>query len=261
MNSQLSVLQNFKPEHLKMEPFPYIHIPEVLPWDLYERLEREYPEEHCTAKQTMGFGTIRYKQHEFDYENVVTPLWRDFAVYHTSKEFKDNLLRAFRTGITKLYPKGSVELRHFPEDLYTKYIRANVSQRKSPEGSSVRMEMQFVMNAIDQKQIRTPHVDQAKELFACLFYFKNPNDIKEDGGLNIYKNKEGGQWKAIKGRKVDPDDIEKVDHVPYKRNTMVCFLNSLNSLHGVTPRDNPTHTRRYINIDGHIVEKLFTFKE
>ena len=70
--SQLSVLQNFKPEHLKMEPFPYIHIPEVLPWDLYERLEREYPEEHCTQRQTMGFGTIRYKQHEFDYENVVT---------------------------------------------------------------------------------------------------------------------------------------------------------------------------------------------
>ena len=70
--SQLSVLQNFKPEHLKMEPFPYIHIPEVLPWDLYERLEREYPEEHCTQRQTMGFGTIRYKQHEFDYENVVS---------------------------------------------------------------------------------------------------------------------------------------------------------------------------------------------
>ena len=69
--SQLSVLQNFKPEHLKMEPFPYIHIPEVLPWDLYERLEREYPEEHCTQRQTMGFGTIRYKQHEFDYENGV----------------------------------------------------------------------------------------------------------------------------------------------------------------------------------------------
>ena len=85
--------------------------------------------------------------------------------------------------------------------------------------------------------------------------------MKEDGGLNIYKNKDGVQWKAIKGRKVDPDDIKKVDHVPYKRNTMVCFLNSLNSLHGVTPREFPTHTRRYINIDGHIVEKLFTFKE
>ncbi len=261
MNSQLSVLQNFKQENLHMEPFPYIHIPEVLPWDLYERLEREYPEQYCTKNETTGFGTIRYKQHEFDYENAVTPLWRDFANYHTSMEFKENLLRVFRTGITKLYPKGSIELRHFPEDLYTKYIRAGVSQRKSPEGGSVRMEMQFVMNAIDQKQIRTPHVDQAKELFACLFYFKKPEDKGTDGGLNIYKNKEGIQWKPLKGRKVDLDDIEVVNHIPYKRNTMVCFINSLNSLHGVTPRENPSHIRRYINIDGHIVEKLFSFKE
>ena len=40
---------------------------------------------------------------------------------------------------------------------------------------------------------------------------------------------------------------------------MACFLNSVNSLHGVTPRENPTHHRRYVNIDGHVVEKLFKF--
>ena len=134
------------------------------------------------------------------------------------------MLRAFRQGITKLYPKGSLELRHFPEDLYTKYIRADVSQRKSPVGTSVRMEMQFVMNAIDQKQIRTPHVDQAKELFACLFYFKKPEDKGEDGGLNIYRNTAGKQWRRVTGREAVAEDIEVVDHIPYKRNTMALSL-------------------------------------
>mgnify|MGYP001487720898 FL=1 len=256
MNNQLSVLQNFKPENLKTNPFPYIYIPEVLPWDLYERLEAEYPEQHCTKGETHGFGTMRYMQHEFDYENVVTPLWRDFAAYHTSKEYKDELIRAFRVPMTDLYPKG-----RFAEDLYTKYIRSDVSPRRAPVGSTVRMELQFVMNAIDHKHIRTPHVDQSKELFACLFYFKKPEDKGEDGGLNIYRNTAGKQWRRVTGREAVPEDIKAVDHIPYKRNTMVCFLNSVDSLHGVTPRDNPTHTRRYVNIDGHIVEKLFTFKE
>ena len=36
----------------------------------------------------MGFGTIRYKQHEFDYENVVTPLWRDFHTHTQAKILK-----------------------------------------------------------------------------------------------------------------------------------------------------------------------------
>tara|TARA_B100000900_G_scaffold206001_1_gene174615 strand:+ start:17853 stop:18620 length:768 start_codon:yes stop_codon:yes gene_type:complete len=254
--SQLSVLQNFKPENLKTDPFPYIYIPEVLPWDLYERLEREYPEQACTKGQTHGFGTMRYQQHEFDYENVVSPLWRDFAAYHTSKQYKDELIRAFRQPMTDLYPKG-----RFAEDLYTKYIRSDVSPRKSPVGSTVRMELQFVMNAIDHKHIRTPHVDQSKELFACLFYFKKPEDTGEDGGLNIYRNTAGKQWRRVTGREAVSEDIEVVDHVPYRRNTMVCFLNSVDSLHGVTPRENPSHIRRYVNIDGHIVEKLFAFQD
>ena len=256
MNNQLSVLQNFKPENLKTDPFPYIYIPEVLPWDLYERLEAEYPEQHCTKGQTTGFGTMRYQQHEFDYENVVTPLWRDFAAYHTSKEYKDELIRAFRVPMTDLYPKG-----RFAEDLYTKYIRSDVSPRRAPVGSTVRMELQFVMNAIDHKHIRTPHVDQSKELFACLFYFKKPEDKGEDGGLNIYRNTAGKQWRRVTGREAVPEDIKAVDHIPYKRNTMVCFLNSVDSLHGVTPRNNPSHIRRYVNIDGHIVEKLFAFQD
>ena len=256
MNNQLSVLQNFKPENLKTNPFPYIYIPEVLPWDLYERLEAEYPEQHCTKGETHGFGTMRYMQHEFDYENVVTPLWRDFAAYHTSKEYKDELIRAFRVPMTDLYPKG-----RFAEDLYTKYVRSDVSPRRAPVGSTVRMELQFVMNAIDHKHIRTPHVDQSKELFACLFYFKKPEDKGEDGGLNIYRNTAGKQWRRVTGREAVPEDIKAVDHIPYKRNTMVCFLNSVDSLHGVTPRNNPSHIRRYVNIDGHIVEKLFAFQD
>ena len=256
MNNQLSVLQNFKPENLKTNPFPYIYIPEVLPWDLYERLEAEYPEQHCTKGETHGFGTMRYMQHEFDYENVVTPLWRDFAAYHTSKEYKDELIHAFRVPMTDLYPKG-----RFAEDLYTKYIRSDVSPRRAPVGSTVRMELQFVMNAIDHKHIRTPHVDQSKELFACLFYFKKPEDKGEDGGLNIYRNTAGKQWRRVTGREAVPEDIKAVDHIPYKRNTMVCFLNSVDSLHGVTPRNNPSHIRRYVNIDGHIVEKLFAFQD
>ena len=256
MNNQLSVLQNFKPENLKTNPFPYIYIPEVLPWDLYERLEAEYPEQHCTKGETHGFGTMRYMQHEFDYENVVTPLWRDFAAYHTSKEYKDELIRAFRVPMTDLYPKG-----RFAEDLYTKYIRSDVSPRRAPVGSTVRMELQFVMNAIDHKHIRTPHVDQSKELFACLFYFKKPEDKGEDGGLNIYRNTAGKQWRRVTGREAVPEDIKAVDHIPYKRNTMVCFLNSVDSLHGVTPRNNPSHIRRYVNIDGHIVETLFAFQD
>ena len=253
--NQYSVLQNFTPECLKLDPFPYIHIPQVLPWPLYEKLEAEYPEQHVTGGTDTGFGTARYRQHEFDYVNVVSDTWREFIAYNTSRDFKDELIRAFRTAIVEHYNTN----KGWKEDLYTKYTRADVSPRMEPKKGSIRMEMQFVCNAIDNIQIRTPHVDQSKELFACLFYFKKPEDEGTDGGLNVYRNTAGKQWRRVTGREAVAEDIDAVDHISYARNTMACFLNTVNSLHGVTPRANPKTIRRYINIDGHVEEKLFRF--
>ena len=97
--------------------------------------------------------------------------------------------------------------------------------------------------------------------FAFLFYFKKFADKKEDGGLNLYKKKTTGQWRRSGGRVALPDDIEPVAHIQYRQNTMVGFLNTVNSLHGVTPRENPTNIRRYVNIDCHVQEKLFKFQD
>jgi len=248
----LSVLQNFKPEHLKMDPFPHIHIPQVLPWGLYKELEEQYPEELMLNGETRGFGDKRYQQKDFDY-SAITPLWKAFADYHTSKYFKDEVIQVL---------SGAIQT-HYGDKLRIKYARADVKPRyeKGPI-DAMKMEMQFVINAIDNQSIRTPHVDQARELFAFLFYFKKFEDKGDDGGLNVYKKKTSGQWRRQGGgREALPEDIKAVWHVPYMQNTMVAFLNTVNSIHGVEPRDNPTTIRRYVNIDCHVQEKLFKFGE
>jgi len=250
-----SVLQNFTPECLKLDPFPYIHIPQVLPWDLYEILEAEYPEQYVTKGVDHGFGTARYQQHDFDYKKIVSKTWRKFIDYNTGINFKNELITIFKEAIQLHYSTT----HGWPEDLYTKYINADVTPRMQNKKGAIKMEMQFVCNAIDKVQIRKPHVDQSRELFACLFYFKKPEDKGTDGGLNVYRSLASNQWRKETGRNAVAEDIKAVDHIPYARNTLVCFLNTINSLHGVTPRENPKTIRRYINIDGHVDEKLFKF--
>jgi hypothetical protein len=46
--------------------------------------------------------------------------------------------------------------------------------------------------------------------------------------------------------------------VPYEANTLVLFLNSPNSVHGVTPRPPTPHVRRYINFQVELSRDLFT---
>lgn len=240
----LSILQKFKPENLYLEPFPYIYIENALPQDLYDQLAREYPESVLNGATT-GFKDFRYLQHEFT-DTHITPLWKEFINFHTSKEYKNQVIRAIEPGMKKYYP-----------DIVEKYLNSEVSLRQEGKAKgTAALEVQFVMNSFDINKIRTPHLDQSRELFACLFYMKKPEDLSDGGDLIIYK-KLGENFKFLEGRIAPIDRIEEVNRVKYRANNLVLFLNTADSIHGVSPRINAEIFRRYVNIDCHIAEKLF----
>ena len=51
--------------------------------------------------------------------------------------------------------------------------------------------------------------------------------------------------------------VEKVKTIEYKPNTMFFFVNSLNSIHGVSRRDATNQCRRYVNILAETEKPLF----
>lgn len=240
----LSVLQNFKPENLYLDPYPYIYIEDALPQDLYDQLAAEYPESILKGATT-GFKDFRYCQHDFTDEHI-TPLWKKFVDFHTSKKYKNQVIQALEPGMRKYY-----------SEITDKYLNIDVSLRRGGKAkTTAALEVQFVMNSFDTKKIRTPHLDQARELFACLFYMKKPEDKSEGGDLVVYK-KLGNDFKFLEGRVAPIDRIEEVNRIKYKANNLIIFLNTFDSIHGVSPRNDPEIFRRYVNIDCHIAEKLF----
>lgn len=242
----LSVLQNFKPENLYLDPFPYLHIQDALPEDLYNQLANEYPESILQGA-TFNFKDFRYCQHEFDNTHI-TPLWENFVNFHSSKEYKNQVMSALEPGMRKYYP-----------DILDKYLEVDTSLRRHGKPkNTASLEVQFVMNSSDIQKIRTPHLDQSRELFACLFYMKKPQDKSQGGDLIVYKKKLRENFKFIKGRLAPVDQIQEVNRVPYKANSLIIFLNTFDSIHGVSPRINAEILRRYVNIDCHIAEKLFS---
>lgn len=244
MTRNISVLQRFQPHHLHLEPFPYIMIEDALPQELYHQLAEQYPESSLGG-HTHGFSDFRYYQKDFTDEHV-TPLWQEFVAFHSSRAFKDQVVRAIEPGLRKLYP-----------EITDKYLEVDTILRHTgkPKGVAA-MEVQFVMNSADTEKIRTPHLDQGRELFACLFYMKKPDDTSIGGDLYIYE-KIAPDFQFRSGRLAPEDQIRPVASMPYRANNLVIFLNSSNSIHGVGPRTNAQVIRRYVNITCHIREKLF----
>lgn len=241
----LDVTQTITQDDLIMDPCPYYYIKNALPWVIYNQLVNEYPEDYMSDEK-IHFQARRYCQHEFE-PSTISPLWKEFIEYHNSIEYKNRVLDLFGPALEKYYPELAQGFRDSP-----------VSPRHSGIPGTVQMELQFVLNGQQEETVRTIHLDNARELFAGLLYMRKPDDLSLGGDIQMFRKLVDRPEFYPGTREVNPLHVELAGTVPYCANTMVLFLNTIDTLHGVTPRVGANCFRRYINIDAHQKRKLFT---
>lgn len=244
----LDVTQNITQADLILDPCPYFWIKDALPWSLYDQLVAQYPEQHMMQDGKTHFQARRYRQHEFQ-PGTITPLWQDFVDYHNSREYKNRVLDLFAPAIERYYPAYQSAWKG--ADVMPRHQGPGVSQ---PD--AIALEVQFVLNGQQETTVRTTHLDNSRELFAGLLYMRRPEDTSTGGDIQVFrKTVERPEFTGI--REVRPDHVAVAGAVPYRANHMILFLNTQDTLHGVTPRIGANCVRRYINIDAHQSHKLF----
>jgi hypothetical protein len=235
-----SLLQ--KKPTVQTDPYPHVVIEDALPWDLYENLEAEFPEKTLLATDPFDNGICyRLKADKLLSLTFESGLWRDFAEYHTSAEWFNEVNELF-----KPYMPGVLH-KTFTEDDLGARGWAN-------ENKNIWTDCQAVMHKpIEEKTTRTPHIDNPMEMWAGLLYMPYPDDQSTGGEFQIYSTQSSVQKVDKKaGRQIYDGDLGTVvKTIPYKRNTFVMFANnSPNTVHGVSLRQNATLNRRSVNIIG-----------
>ena len=75
---------------VETDPYPHVVIHDALPWDIYEKLENDFPEKSVLATEPFDNGICyRLKSDQMLKPGVVSDSWRQFAQYHTSENFYD----------------------------------------------------------------------------------------------------------------------------------------------------------------------------
>jgi hypothetical protein len=105
-----------------------------------------------------------------------------------------------------------------------------------------------------RSSVKTPHVDKYDKIFSALFYMRAHDDRTTGGDLDLYRWRRAPRF--LKHR-VLPDDVEHMKTIAYAPNTYVAFVNSPQSVHGVSPRDVTTVPRRYINFIAEVPVRAF----
>ena len=256
--SDLSVLKKCNTNMLKTRPFPHLYINECLDPVIYNYLESHYPSNSTIAGE-MPLENCRYQLNNNNAlkNKDVDPIWKMFVEYHTSKEFHKEVESIF----------GKERLKNFRNLKGKNYNKLGIGRRKHPVklnkgGNKIVLDCQIGINSPTtmKNSVIGPHRDNGHEIYAGLLYLKHPEDVGAGGDLNLLKIKKKyktlEQFENIVGKKrsrifnaID-DDLAVFSTIKYEKNTFVLFLNDLNALHEVTPREINPISRRLVNIIG-----------
>lgn len=262
MTSSLSILRNATRADIRSDPYPHLVLREALPEAIYDALARDYPD-----AKSLGVDVRRnnerwnYFAYKVAKNSGISQLWRDFIAYHSSQAFYDELIGLFYEDISRIYPE------RFP-DMASLAKRAGVRKLSDFSNADVLLDAMISGNTpvTTAGSVRTSHVDLGDKLFSGLFYMR-PDDYDAVGGdLTISRFKPEHDTTAkrhalFEGAYVDDRHLDVVTTVPYAKNTAVIFVNSLESVHGVTVRQPSDKSRLFVNLIAQIDPPLYLLHE
>ena len=250
------LLADVKHSDIVTEPYAHYTQTDVVPASLYQELAAEFPTLATIVNERSDIGSneaVRMTVKQVLTDRRIAPLWREFFEYHTSTDYWRDVTRLFAAHFRREFP-----------GLEDRVGRAFEDWRVVPRGyageADVRLDCQFVMNTPVKRKssVKTAHIDLCDKIFSALYYMRDPRDLSEGGDLDIYDWRREPRF--VKHRALTRD-VEVVKTVPYRANAYLCFVNSPQAVHGVSPRDTTDVPRRYINFIAELPVKAFEPKQ
>ena len=233
------------------EPYPHKILESALDEDFYDRLETAFPKaetvygnNRVVNNKAYLLGATETLEHR-DVDPVVKSFFKNVA----TPEFFRGLLTAVAPHTRKLCPG-------FEDRLGVRIEEGTLSLRDSGEKTDFYFDVQIGVNSpvLHRSRVRAIHVDRQVKVLNALLYMRHRDDDVDGGNLEMYRWKGARQFEGVS---VAEDQAIAMASLTYQPNTMLLFGNSLDSLHGVTPRAETKIVRRYINFLLESREPLF----
>lgn len=250
----LSIFQNVTKADLILKPSPHLIVKNCLDQELYNELSETFPTDIEFEKIINGIfqssfknENIRLSLHAYlalKKNNEISKVWVDFINYHTSKEFIQEFVDLFGEHLYDYYPNLKEKFNNLDE------INEKVRFNSNDTESGLNVDCQICVNTPSSKKssVIKPHTDGGSEIYAGLLYFRQDDDFSNGGDLIVHTWENNKKKKYIYGSMVKKNLIKECNKIKYEKNTLVFFLNTIDFVHSVSPREPSTYSRRFVNI-------------
>lgn len=249
-----SLLSGLSSADVIMDPYPHVILKNVISKEMMDELLKTFPPIEVITK-TKEYGSNKrydYTINDIRKDQNISPIWKDFIEAQADKHFLDDFIRIFTPAIQKYYPGLITKYGSLDKMVIgTRYV-------DSHDKVDLLADAHISINTpVTEKptSVRSAHVDDPKKLYGGLFYMRLPQDDSSGGNLEIsrLKNKKAKFF----GQGISSNDVEVVNTVSYENNTFVLFLNTIDSVHGVTPRSVTKYPRLFVNLVAELKDPLF----
>jgi hypothetical protein len=251
MHLPISILSNANPAMVKMDPFPHIILVDAIPFDFAANLTNSFPKhlfDLTSNNQRFDISAINAINSPH-----ISKDWRQFIAYHSSNEFFKEVLCLFENS---LLLNKNINLARLNN------LNTGIRFRDTFDDKDCLLDAQISINTPVTKKssVRKAHTDNNNKIFSGLFYLRQDDDNSSGGDLQLCKWNHGYSYrKKLQTYKESLSERHYTvfDEIPYANNVAVLFLNSLDALHCVTPRDLTGHTRTFMNLVGELPYDIF----
>ena len=188
----------------------------------------------------------------------IDSVFKELTRTHLHQTFLNEIIELFGEFIPGFFPDFE---KRFGKILQLKSgIRGKDNDNKDVD---VLLDFQLASNTpvfLPGTTVRAPHIDCPKKLFVGLLYLRSEDDDSTGGDLELYIPKTDSPEMDIT-RTVKKADMQPFKSIPYRNNTLVLFLNTPKSYHGVTVRSKTKHVRLFFNLLGEMKEPIFSLSD
>jgi hypothetical protein len=251
MHLPISILSKADSSMVKMEPFPHIVLIDALPLEYANNLTSSFPKhlfDLAPNNKRVDISAINVADSQ-----DISQDWKLFIDYHSSKEFFKEVLKLFEHS---LLDNKNINLATLNNLNTGKRFQDTFDEK------DCLLDAQISINTpvVKKSSVRKAHTDNNNKIFSGLFYLRQDEDNSSGGDLQICKWNESYSYKKklrTYTESLSPRHYRVFDEIRYANNVAVLFLNSLDALHCVTPRDLTVHTRTFVNLVGELPYDIF----
>lgn len=249
----VSILSRASRADIRLDPYPHLLIEDALPDALYRHLEGKFPDWRRVAGEDAGANNkaCLLAAREVQNDPGIDAMWRRFFEYHTSADFFAEFVELWAPTVERIHPqlarRFGKPLAEFEVGIRSSGKAGNAANRTA----DVMLDCLFGINTPVRAvtPVRGPHIDSAHKLFSSLLYFRADGDDSSGGEHEMYRLA-GRMYPPSRMKRIPERYLQPVGTIPYRGNSLLFWLNSALSIHGVTPRAVTGIPRRYVSVMG-----------